>query len=594
MRTWLAALLLAPLLYSAPTAGATASPEQIRDSATRAVALLQASQKDWYSHINCHSCHHQFLPALAFKVARAHGVPIDETIARADAVKAFTYGDIDAGVQYRDVVETTMDLAYALVAANATGLQPNLAVQTYARLIAGRQEPDGNWDDIHQRPPQSYSRFTQTSLGLRAIQLYSHPSQKADAESRIARARTWLLTHTPHDNAERSWQLTGLTWAGSPSKDRADRARALLALQQADGGWNSLDGRESDAYSTAEVLLALNDSGGIQTSDPAWRRGIDYLIRTQMPDGSWHVASRLHPPAQVSPPYFESGYPYAHDQYLSATAASLAVIALSKSLPSTATPPVPLWKTELPDLEPWVQTILFGTSMDLKHLLDDGFDPNSATKSGGTTALMLAAPDADKMKILLDHGADVNARAKSKYSALMVAAAYREGTPAMKLLLRHGADVTGIPTPLKLAASIGNAEILKPLKDAGVALDGALLAAVRTGQLEAARTLVHLGAPVDEADGSDITSLERAVLSNQMELARVLIEGGANVNHIGRTGMTPLLYAASIDFGDAAMIDLLLKSGAKPDATTKEGLSALDLARRYKHTHLIASLSPSR
>ena len=175
------------LCFAAVLRGGDASSAQIRDSATRALALLQTSQKTWYSKINCHSCHHQFLPALAFQAAREHGVPLDEAIAGADALKAFTYTDLDAAVQFRDVVETTMDLSYALVAANASGLRANLALQAYARAIAGRQDPEGNWDDIHQRPPQSYSRFTQTSLGLRAIELYSHPSQKG--QSRLA----WLL-----------------------------------------------------------------------------------------------------------------------------------------------------------------------------------------------------------------------------------------------------------------------------------------------------------------------------------------------------------------------------------------------------------------
>ena len=62
------------------------------------------------------------------------------------------------------------------------------------------------------------------------------------------------------------------------------------------------------------------------------------------------------------------------------------------------------------------------------------------------------------------------------------------------------------------------------------------------------------------------------------------------MNHVDKKGMTPLLYAASIDFGDSAMIDLLLKSGARADARTKEGLTALDLARTYKNAHLLASL----
>ena len=50
----------------------------------------------------------------------------------------------------------------------------------------------------------------------------------------------------------------------------------------------------------------------------------------------------------------------------------------------------------------------------------------------------------------------------------------------------------------------------------------------------------------------------------------------------------PLLYAASIDFGDAAMVDLLLKNGgADRRARNKDGLTALDLARKYNHSHLL-------
>jgi hypothetical protein len=110
------------------------------------------------------------------------------------------------------------------------------------------------------------------------------------------------------------------------------------------------------------------------------------------------------------------------------------------------------------------------------------------------------------------------------------------------------------------------------------------------GKLEAVRSLLDIGAKVDEPDGADTTPLERAVLANETEIARLLIAHGANVNHVGRTGMTPLLYAASIDYGDSTMIDLLLKSGARKDALTKEGASAIDLARKYGNTHLLAAL----
>ncbi len=112
---------------------------------------------------------------------------------------------------------------------------------------------------------------------------------------------------------------------------------------------------------------------------------------------------------------------------------------------------------------------------------------------------------------------------------------------------------------------------------------------MRHGYLDVARVLVELGAPVDRTDAR-ITPLVKAVLGDQVEMARFLISKGAGVNHVDGNGMTPLLYAASIDFGSSAMIDMLLKAGARTDMKTKDGKTALDLARQYKHTHLIASL----
>jgi hypothetical protein len=59
-------------------------------------------------------------------------------------------------------------------------------------------------------------------------------------------------------------------------------------------------------------------------TDFDWQRGIDFLLHTQLPDGSWHVRSR----GFGFQPYFDSGFPHGHDQWISAAAASWATIAL--------------------------------------------------------------------------------------------------------------------------------------------------------------------------------------------------------------------------------------------------------------------------
>jgi ankyrin repeat protein len=598
-RVWILLSIAVPLAAAPPDA-------KIRDAAAKAIALIQASQKGWYDHQNCVSCHHQFQPALAYRAAREHGIPLDETIARADAVRAFGYGDLDTLIQYNYVIEPAMTDAYQLVAADAAGVKPNLGTAMQARLIAARQAPDGHWDSFHQRPPSSYSRVTQTALAVRAIQLYSHASQHADVRARVALAKDWLLKNPAKNTEERTYQLLGLAWAGVDGLALKPKAQELLKSQQADGGWNSIDGRSSDAYSTAQALVALRDAANVPIIDAAWQRGIDWLLKTQAEDGSWHVVSRLHPPASVSPPYFESGYPYGHDQFLSAQGSSWAVMALARALGKARKYEAPkLGETGNP--EPWVETVLFGSADDFKKLLDMGLDPNCATPNG-TTLLMMVAPDSDKMRMVLDRGGKVNARAKSGYTALMVAANYRESTPAMKLLLDRGAEVTSEKpamfraNPFFLAAYAGNTEILDRLKQAGANSEDPMIligtssatplaGAVRFGNVEVARKLVELGADVSQVDGGGLNPVARAVLGNQVEMARFLIEKGADVNHADKAGMTPLLYAASIDFGDSAMIDLLVQSGARRDARTKEGLTALELAQKYKHTHLIPSLA---
>jgi len=609
MQKRFAALLLFALSSSSAFA-AGADAGRIRDAATRNLALFQQSQKHWFEVQRCDSCHHQYQPALAYRAAREHGIPFDEAIARADAAKAFTYADLDRAVQYSWIIEPGVDDAYRLIAADAAGVRPNLTTSVMARLLMARQNRGGDWPSHRQRPPSSYSNFTFTALGVRAIQLYAHPSQKAELAKHVALARQWFLAHTPIDTEERTYKLLGLKWSGGDRGSIAAATRDLQKTQAADGGWPSLDGRESDAYSTGQALVALHEGGGVAIADANWQRGIEWLLKTQAADGSWHTKTRLYPPAPLSPPYYESGLPYGHDQFLSAQGGAWAVIALADALgPGRKVVPEPLPGVAPSNVEPWAETMLFGTTGDVKKLLDGGLDPNAATKSGGTTALMMAAPDAGKMTLLLDRGANVNARSETKYTALMVAAQHGiHSTPAIRLLLSRGADASqsaGKPLfnadPLFLAAYGGNAEVLPDLLKAGASLNGemtligtsnsdAISGAVRHAYLDVAETLVRLGAPVDRTDAR-ITPLVKAVLGDQVEMAKFLIAKGADVNHVDGNGMTPLLYAASIDFGTPAMIDMLLKAGARTDMKTKQGKTALELAREYKHTHLIPSLS---
>src|SRR5678815_4721703 len=121
MRLWSGLVILVLLVVVLPARpdgpalrAQEAHPDQVRAAASRALASIQKAQAPWYTTNKqvCASCHHQYQPAIAYRVARDHRIPFDEAIAKADAINAFTFADIDRAVQYTHVIEPAMDDAY--------------------------------------------------------------------------------------------------------------------------------------------------------------------------------------------------------------------------------------------------------------------------------------------------------------------------------------------------------------------------------------------------------------------------------------------------------------------------------------------------
>ena len=210
-----------------------------------------------------------------------------------------------------------------LVALGAQKYPADALTDALVHDLAGAQRLDGSWSGISHRPPIEYTPFSETAYAVRALQLYASPGKKAEVDRRIARARDWLMAAAPRHNEERVMQALGLYWAGA--KPPRETVAALIHAQRSDGGWAQRAGFSSDAYATGETLYALNQACGVAPTDPVFRRGAQYLLSTQYKDGSWYVASR----AVKFQPYFDSGFPHEHDQWISAAATGWAALALS-------------------------------------------------------------------------------------------------------------------------------------------------------------------------------------------------------------------------------------------------------------------------
>ncbi len=302
----------------------------VRQHLEKTMALLQASSTEYFNKSGCVGCHHQMLTGLAVAVARDKGIAVNEKLAQEQlkTVTTLMNANRESLLQRVHSGGAPMTHSLTLISMAAQKHPSDETTDAAVHNIAGDQGPDGAWHSQSMRPPLEYSTFSETAYSIRALTLYAPEGLKPEIQRRIERARQWLLVAAPQSNEERAMQLLGLGWSGAP-KDRIGKLAAELVRQQrSDGGWAQLATLPSDAYATGQALTALRWAAGTPATDAAYRRGLAYLAGTWRNDGSWYVPSR----SVKFQPYFESGFPHGHDQWISAAATAWSAIALSLSL----------------------------------------------------------------------------------------------------------------------------------------------------------------------------------------------------------------------------------------------------------------------
>ncbi len=226
--------------------------------------------------------------------------------------------------------------------------------------------------------------------------------------------------------------------------------------------------------------------------------------------------------------------------------------------------------------------------------------------TSGWTALMRAAESGNTAEItaLLDRGADLeahDARVYQNATPLVIALEFDQHDAA-KLLLDRGASVAGATgtAALELTARSGYDDLVGRLLAAKVSPlgTGALRLAARFGRVSTIKKLVKAGMAVRDADKTDhgVTALVVACQNDQVEAARTLLALGANANDVDADGKPALHWAVFGERPDeihlyrdlgkphdtvfrahrtAPLVSLLVAAGAKLDAVDADGNTAL-------------------
>ncbi len=304
---------------------AVAKPGVRRPAATAVAQALQLLEKQSHNFIRtagCNSCHAQDLPSAAAGLARARGIAAPREIPQLPVAMT--------GVSPERIMDLgaagVPSIGWEMVDRAMNQQPPDAYTDATVHFLKLMQRPEGYWATPEgRRPPMNTGDFQATALSIYSLKSFTPPSGKADTAVRLARAAAWLEQARPHTTQDRAFHLLGLAWSGASAKAIQLAASSLAALQRAEGGWSQLPAMGPDAYATGQALYALHTAGKMAVSAPVYQKGVDFLLNTQAADGSWLVHTR----SIWIQPYFESGFPYAHDQWISAAGTAWASMALA-------------------------------------------------------------------------------------------------------------------------------------------------------------------------------------------------------------------------------------------------------------------------
>jgi ankyrin repeat protein len=294
----------------------------VKTAVERSRALLGKASVVGAANGGCASCHGHNIVDTVEHIAAAKGLRGDEKLTeqRQTLTKAPYFSPANLMERFPDPAGSPITTVFALNALVNSGYQPDRATDMVVAHLASQQAANGRWFmSALARPPIGEGPIAVTAYAIRSLKAYGTPGRADDINERIGRATAWLVAETPRTTEDRNMSAA----------DRAPLVKQILAKQRPDGGWAQNDDLQSDAYATGVSLFALAEAGGITPTHAAYKKGTEYLLSSQRPDGSWYVKSR----AVKFQPYFDGGFPYEHDQWISQMATGWATAALTLALP---------------------------------------------------------------------------------------------------------------------------------------------------------------------------------------------------------------------------------------------------------------------
>ncbi len=299
-------------LADEPASVPSATSQQIQQTVERAIGYLQTESAAWLKTRKCAACHHVPMPLWALSEAQRQGYAIDKKFL-ADTTESLL-GNKDKLMASRIFPNPAdspdprpqgrgLNMGLPFLAVAAQSLRPlqegqKQSLKLISDEIVKKQQPDGSWEFFAtlRRPPINENQTTDAAWIIMALEGATGPDAPESHRAALAKAIAWLDTaKLPDSHQNKFMKLLMMVRSAKPRETMQSTIDELLALKRADGGWSqTVPELRSDAFATGQTLYVLA-LAGYTPERPEIKRGIDYLVATQEPDGSWPMISRSTP-----------------------------------------------------------------------------------------------------------------------------------------------------------------------------------------------------------------------------------------------------------------------------------------------------------
>jgi hypothetical protein len=265
-----------------------------RDAAQRGLEWLQQASVNWWDYNGCFGCHVQGQVIMGQDVAQRNGYRVNRSAlglltqsARANA------WETPAGWAFAGM---------ALARANPmTGTRADPAMQTQVDNLLKQQAKAGYFTDPQPHLPIVQGAFDVTGNALVAFDWAGTHGGKPAIKAAASRALAWMAAAAPKTTQDKVYKIISLMRFAPDKRDMAWALVDKLAIeQQPDGGWKeTAEMMGSNAFATGQVLYAYQQAG-VSVLSPTFRRGVDYLLKSQVNDptpdnGIWHAINTQSP-----------------------------------------------------------------------------------------------------------------------------------------------------------------------------------------------------------------------------------------------------------------------------------------------------------